>query len=127
MESSAKSRPKRRRNQGDNDKIVDNAPKKKRIRTKCSADGCNNIAQKGGICRMHGANKLEHTPKWGDQTCATDGCENKAYVVGGNCTKHGGKRLNAKCSIDGCNSYALKGGVCIKHGAKVDTKICSHE
>ena len=57
-------------------------------------------------------------------TCATDGCKNKAYKVGGNCHKHGGKQL---CSTDGCTNIAVNGGVCIKHGASWTKRTCSHE
>ena len=88
----------------------------------CSTDGCKNIIVKGGLCVNHGANKLEHVLKKHALTCATDGCNNKAYIEGGNCIKHGGKQL---CSADGCNSYAKKGGVCVKHGAK--RRKCNYE
>ena len=121
--SSSKPLPIKKR-KGDQDTIVDNAPKKKRIRPKCSAAGCNNNAKRGGVCIKHGANKLEHVLKKHALTCATDECKNKAYIEGGNCIKHGGKQL---CSANGCTNIAKKGRVCAKHGAKVVRKICSHE
>ena len=58
--------------------------------------------------------------------CSADGCSN-IVVKGGLCVKHGAKRKRQRyeCSIDGCTNHALKGGVCIRHGAKV--KRCSSE
>ena len=32
-----------------------------------------------------------------------------------------------RCSSDGCTSHAKKGGVCIRHGAKVESKRCSRK
>ena len=41
------------------------------------------------------------------------------------CIRHGAK---AKlCGAEGCTNLAQKGGVCIKHGAKVEVKKCSSE
>ena len=37
------------------------------------------------------------------------------------------KQYRKKCSADGCASFAQKGGVCIRHGAKQKRKICGHE
>jgi len=54
--------------------------------------------------------------------CSSEGCTNKARK-GGVCMKHGAKVK--RCSSEGCTNYAVKGGVCMKHGAKV--KRCSSE
>lgn len=35
-------------------------------------------------------------------------------------------RYRYLCSSNGCTSYAKRGGVCYKHGAKVKRKMCSH-
>ena len=42
------------------------------------------------------------------------------------CIRHGATPYTRKiCSHEGCTKQAKKGGVCIRHGAKV--KLCSHE
>ena len=54
--------------------------------------------------------------------CSEEGCTNEAKK-GGVCIRHGAKvKL---CSSEGCTNNAQKGGVCIKHGAQV--KLCSSE
>jgi hypothetical protein len=55
-------------------------------------------------------------------TCSADGCTNHA-AKGGVCIKHGAKVK--RCSSEGCTNHAKKGGVCIRHGAKF--KRCSSE
>ena len=37
---------------------------------------------------------------------------------------HGGRTM---CNHEGCNNFAVKRGVCWRHGAKHDAKICSEE
>mmetsp|Transcript_22579 Transcript_22579/g.35418 ORF Transcript_22579/g.35418 Transcript_22579/m.35418 type:complete len:204 (-) Transcript_22579:81-692(-) len=54
--------------------------------------------------------------------CSADGCTNQV-VRGGVCMRHGAKVK--RCSSEGCPNYARLGGVCIRHGAKV--KQCSSE
>ncbi len=81
----------------------------------CTADGCTNVAKKGGVCVKHGAS-------WTKKLCNNEGCTNGA-VEGGVCMKHGAKIK--QCNSEGCTNYAQNGGVCIKHGAKV--KRCSNE
>ena len=90
--------------------------KRKKYRYECSADGCTSNAQKGGVCIRHGA-KVKAKKK-----CSADGCTNVAQK-GGVCRKHGAKRK--RCSSAGCTNNAQKGGVCKRHGAKV--KLCSRE
>jgi hypothetical protein len=85
----------------------------KRKKYYCSADGCTNQAQNGGVCRRHGA-KVKR--------CSSEGCTNGA-IKGGVCIRHGAKVK--RCSSEGCTDQAVKGGVCIRHGAKV--KRCSSE
>ena len=59
---------------------------------------------------------------WAKNRCSSEGCTSFA-VKGGVCVKHGAKvKL---CSSEGCTNQTLKGGVCTKHGAKV--KLCSSE
>jgi hypothetical protein len=93
------------------------APKKKRIRTKCSSDGCTNVARKGGVCVRHGGTEKI-------KTCSHEGCTNVSRK-GGVCASHGAKQKT--CSNEGCTSVAKKGGVCMRHGGTVVAKICSHE
>ena len=80
---------------------------------KCSADGCTNLALKGGVCVRHGAKVKQ---------CSSERCTN-IVVRGGVCMRHGAKVK--PCSIDGCTNYPQRGGVCIRHGAKV--KLCSND
>jgi hypothetical protein len=78
----------------------------KKYKKTCSADGCTNNAQKGGVCTRHGA-KREH------KRCSVENCTNFSKV-GGVCKRHGAKvKL---CSSEGCTKQAKKGGVCIRHG-----------
>jgi hypothetical protein len=54
--------------------------------------------------------------------CSADECTNQA-LRGGVCIKHGAKvKL---CSAEGCTNHAKKGGVCWTHGAKAER--CSSE
>ena len=54
--------------------------------------------------------------------CSADGCTNHV-IKGGVCVRHGAKVK--RCSREGCSNRAQKGGVCMKHGAKV--KRCRSE
>ena len=99
--SSAKLLPNKKRKQVDQDKIVENFPKKKRIKPKCSTDGCGNFVVKGG----HGAKV---------KTCSHDGCNSYAKK-GGVCIKHGAKVKT--CSHEGCTNFAQQRGLCRRHGA----------
>ena len=38
------------------------------------------------------------------------------------CVKHGATKERKRCSVKGCATFALKGGVCRKHGAKIEYK-----
>eukprot|EP00984_Skeletonema_dohrnii_P036290 scaffold37098_cov139-Skeletonema_dohrnii-CCMP3373.AAC.1 len=87
----------------------------RKYKKKCSADGCTNHVQKGGVCIRHGAKVTR-------KLCSKEGCKNIA-VAGGVCRRHGAKvKL---CSSEGCTNKAREGGVCKRHGAKV--KLCSSE
>jgi hypothetical protein len=121
-----------------NDEI--SGPKKKRARKLCSADGCTNYAQLGGVCIRHGAKqkrckidgctnqakKGEVCVKHGAQLkqCNIEGCTN-IVVKGGVCVKHGAELK--RCKIEGCTNIVVKGGVCWRHGAKQIPKQCSKE
>ena len=49
--------------------------------------------------------------------CSRDGCTN-IMVKGGVCVRHGAKK---KCRREGCTANnSVKGGVCIRHGANVN-------
>ena len=89
-------------------------PAKKKAHRLCSAEGCNNQAQKGGVCGKHG----------GKPMCSYDGCTNQVQN-GTVCIRHGAKVK--MCSRDGCANQVQKGGVCIRHAVKVTHKTCSHE
>jgi hypothetical protein len=59
-----------------------------------------------------------------NKRCNHEGCTNQA-VRGGVCVTHGAKRYVYICSFEECTNQALKGGVCITHGAT--KKRCSFE
>jgi hypothetical protein len=56
--------------------------------------------------------------------CSADGCTNQSQK-GGVCMRHGAKVKVKLCSSEGCTNHVVNGGVCKKHGAKV--KLCSNE
>ena len=56
--------------------------------------------------------------------CNHEGCTNKA-IKGGVCVRHGASLTKKYCSHEGCTKYAQRGGVCRGHGATA--KICNHE
>jgi len=58
--------------------------------------------------------------------CSADGCTNHS-VKGGVCIRHGAKVNPKKCSSEGCTNFVVNRGVCIKHGAKFNVKRCSSE
>ena len=55
--------------------------------------------------------------------CSADGCTNQSRK-GGVCVRHGAKLK--LCSSEACTYLAREGGVCIRHGTK-NRKICCHE
>eukprot|EP00579_Thalassiosira_antarctica_P028377 CAMPEP_0202007812 /NCGR_PEP_ID=MMETSP0905-20130828/12187_1 /ASSEMBLY_ACC=CAM_ASM_000554 /TAXON_ID=420261 /ORGANISM="Thalassiosira antarctica, Strain CCMP982" /LENGTH=212 /DNA_ID=CAMNT_0048565829 /DNA_START=28 /DNA_END=666 /DNA_ORIENTATION=+ len=89
----------------------------KRPRTKCNVTGCTNIAQKGGVCRTHGA-PCNH------KRCSSEGCNNKSQR-GGVCYTHGAPYK--LCLIEGCTSKVQQGGLCFRHGAKRLNRKCSYD
>jgi hypothetical protein len=54
--------------------------------------------------------------------CSHKGCNNQA-IKGGICITHGA--TVKRCSFEGCANQAQKEGVCVTHGAK--KKRCSHK
>jgi hypothetical protein len=56
--------------------------------------------------------------------CSADACTNHA-VRGGVCIKHGAKIEYKRCSVEGCTNHIVKGGVYKRHGAKREHKRCS--
>jgi len=54
--------------------------------------------------------------------CSKEGCTH-IIVKGGVCVKHGAKLK--RCSNEGCTNIVVKGGVCVRHGAKL--KRCRSE
>ena len=97
-----------KRKQLNQDKVVDHAPKKKRVRRRCSADECANIAVNGGVCVKHGAKV---------KTCSHEGCTNNVQKQGV-CIKHGAKvtKKRMACNHEGCTNWIRKRGVCRRHG-----------
>ncbi len=53
--------------------------------------------------------------------CNHPGCEKQA-LKGGVCVTHGAKVNRKLCNHPGCERQVVKGGVCVAHGAKV--KLC---
>mmetsp|Transcript_4082 Transcript_4082/g.5869 ORF Transcript_4082/g.5869 Transcript_4082/m.5869 type:complete len:710 (+) Transcript_4082:160-2289(+) len=82
----------------------------KRIRRKCTMEGCTNRVVQGGLCISHGAKR---------KTCKHPGC-NKNVKKAGLCSTHGPARK--RCEQGGCSKVAVQGGRCIAHGAK--KKLC---
>ena len=85
----------------------------KRVRRKCTVEGCANRVVQGGLCISHGAKR---------KTCKHPGC-NKNVKKAGLCSTHGPARK--RCEHPGCPKVAVQGGRCISHGAK--KKLCSVE
>ena len=78
----------------------------KRVRRKCTIQGCQNRVVQGGLCISHGAKR---------KTCKHPGCS-KNVKKAGLCSTHGPARK--RCEADGCAKVAVQGGRCIAHGAK---------
>lgn len=86
---------------------------------KCSVCGDTNIRGISGLCYKHGGEK---------QLCKNEKCPFPART-GGYCTTHGGTRPQCiKCIEEGgYANYAVRRGVCIKHGAIIQKcKICEY-
>ena len=49
--------------------------------------------------------------------CSRVGCANLA-IRGGVCIRHGAHVRNRRCSSEGCTNQARRGGVCRRHGAR---------
>ncbi|CAJ1952390.1 unnamed protein product [Cylindrotheca closterium] len=82
----------------------------KRVRRKCTIEGCPNRVVQGGLCISHGAKRKQ---------CKHPGC-NKNVKKAGLCSTHGPARK--RCEFQSCNKVAVQGGRCIAHGAK--KKLC---
>lgn len=85
----------------------------KRVRRKCTHDGCTNRVVQGGVCIQHGAKR---------KICGYEGCT-KHVKKAGMCSTHGPARK--RCEFEGCEKVAVQGGRCIAHGAK--KRLCSFE
>lgn len=83
----------------------------KRVRRKCTVEGCPNRVVQGGLCISHGAKRKQ---------CKHPGCT-KNVKKAGLCSTHGPARK--RCELENCNKVAVQGGRCIAHGAK--KKLCS--
>jgi hypothetical protein len=58
--------------------------------------------------------------------CSQEGCGNTVQQ-GGVCIKHGAIVNSKRCSQGGCGSYVQQGRVCIEHGVIVNRKRCIRE
>eukprot|EP00529_Nitzschia_sp_RCC80_P009696 CAMPEP_0113479096 /NCGR_PEP_ID=MMETSP0014_2-20120614/21123_1 /TAXON_ID=2857 /ORGANISM="Nitzschia sp." /LENGTH=794 /DNA_ID=CAMNT_0000372363 /DNA_START=985 /DNA_END=3369 /DNA_ORIENTATION=- /assembly_acc=CAM_ASM_000159 len=83
----------------------------KRVRRKCTIEGCENRVVQGGLCIAHGAKR---------KICKHPGCT-KHVKKAGFCSTHGPARK--RCDSEGCTKVAVQGGKCIAHGAK--KKLCA--
>ena len=83
----------------------------KRVRRKCTIEGCRNRVVQGGLCIAHGAKRKQ---------CKHPGCT-KHVKKAGLCSTHGPARK--RCEFKDCGKVAVQGGRCIAHGAK--KKLCS--
>uniref|UniRef100_A0A7S1VN87 WRKY19-like zinc finger domain-containing protein n=1 Tax=Grammatophora oceanica TaxID=210454 RepID=A0A7S1VN87_9STRA len=83
----------------------------KRVRRKCTMEGCPNRVVQGGLCIAHGAKRKQ---------CKHPGCT-KNVKKAGLCSTHGPARK--RCEFADCAKVAVQGGRCIAHGAK--KKLCS--
>jgi hypothetical protein len=52
--------------------------------------------------------------------CSSEGCTSHAQK-GGVCVRHGAKVEYKRCSSEGCTNYAQKRGLCKRHGANRNT------
>jgi hypothetical protein len=82
----------------------------KRVRRKCTMNGCPNRVVQGGLCISHGAKRKQ---------CKHPGCT-KNVKKAGLCSTHGPARK--RCEYESCGKVAVQGGRCIAHGAK--KKLC---
>jgi hypothetical protein len=82
----------------------------KRVRRKCTVNGCVNRVVQGGLCISHGAKR---------KLCSHPGCT-KNVKKSGLCSTHGPARK--RCDAFGCKKVAVQGGRCIAHGAR--KKLC---
>eukprot|EP00984_Skeletonema_dohrnii_P026615 scaffold15968_cov70-Skeletonema_dohrnii-CCMP3373.AAC.1 len=106
----------RKQNPSGNNQTLEGKVDWRKYAKMCSAEGCSNLAKKGGVCIRHGAQVKVR------RLCSSEGCTN-LVVEGGVCVRHGAKVK--RCSSEGCTNHAQTGGVCMKHGAK--KKLCSSE
>lgn len=91
-------------------KLAQGLATSKRVRRKCTINGCPNRVVQGGLCISHGAKR---------KTCKHPGC-NKNVKKAGLCSTHGPARK--RCEVADCQKVAVQGGRCIAHGAK--KKLC---
>ena len=109
----------------DGAEIGSSPPPKKRQRKLCSVDKCKYKAISKGICAKHGA-----VP-----TCKVEGCSFKAInKKDGVCNAHSETprkpQKKKQCSFvdestqTQCTNRAIKGGICVKHGAKRNLVRC---
>ena len=74
-------------------------------RARCSEEGCDKQAKKGGLSVAHGGVGSK-------KPCSVEGCTTLA-ARWGLYVKHGGVN---RCSEEGYDKQAVKGGLCVAHG-----------
>ena len=96
-----------------------------------SGSSNNNAASTSTMKCLHGFDRRHES--WTNKefvkkakTCSFDECTN-IVVRGGVCRRHGAKVEVKRCSTDGCTNKSVRGGVCIRHGATWTRKRCSSE
>jgi hypothetical protein len=68
----------------------------KKVRKRCSSEGCTKHAQNGGVCMEHGAKK---------KLCNSEGCTKQAQN-GGVCMEHGAtKKARKLCNSEGRSNW----------------------
>lgn len=77
------------------------------LRSRCTIEGCNDLARTGGTCVRHGGRRH-------GKICAAEGCASRARSWG-LCDRHGGCLKRPQCKVEGCTSWSAFAGNCAVH------------
>ena len=111
-------------------------------RKRCRSEGCTNQAVKGGVCNRHGAKaelksrekgRIKRNASGVNAENIATGCSAPSRKRKHPSLEEGGqsseitpkKTYKYVCSADGCTNHVVNGGVCVRHGAKINR--CSSE
>jgi hypothetical protein len=86
--------------------VLDGGFCQKHVKGICSYKWCIDIVDKGGVCIIHGAERIPQ------KRCSKKGYTKQA-LNGGVCQRHA--VLCELCSFEGCNSKVEHGGICNMH------------